>query len=301
VSRRLVRARVVGVVVALSLAVACSDDSRSPEGFASSPTTSVPAATSSAPGATGGPVTDGPLSAAPTGGSTGATSTGGPTLAPVTPGPTVTNAPGTGAPAPAAGATPVGRYPATQDGSEQFASTGGTPTTRRYPSTTELRVSGSGARRVAEIAYSPDRDDTLTLAYTSGRIDLVSARGRVRVGTYEQTRDLRPTPAIVVLPASARAGQTFTGRFSGESTGRYDGRVLRRERLTVDGRPVDTVVVDLTITLESGPAVGTIRTTTWWEPTRSLPVKQTTETELRDALATYTQRVTVTLTSTTPR
>ena len=216
--------------------------------------------------------------------------------------PTYSSSPGSGPAAPPAGAPATGRYPISVDGEESFGATGAEQTTRKYPksSTLEVRRGESPAHRVFDIAYSPDRRDTLTLRFGTGGVALVNANSYVRVGSYQASRDFTPLPSQILLPARAQVGQAFSGSFSGQAEGYYSGRVVRRERLVVGGTGVDTLVVDMTTTFSSGEVTGTIRTVIWWDVAGSRPVRETLDANLHDALTSYRQRVTLGLSRLAP-
>ncbi len=282
------RAR-VGALAALCVLAACSGG----DPAATDPTPSASPSGKSTPSGTS--IFASPRTPAPTSAAASATS-------PSAVRPTYSSSPGSGPAAPPASAPATGRFPITVDGEESFGATGAEQTTRTYPrsSTMEVRRGESSAHRVFDIAYSPDRRDTLTLRFGTGGIALVNANSYVRVGSYQQSRDFTPLPSQILLPARAKVGQAFSGSFSGQAEGYYSGRVVRRERLVVGGAGVDTLVVDMTTTFSSGEVTGTIRTVIWWDVAGSRPVRETLDARLHDALTSYRQQVTLGLSRLTP-
>jgi hypothetical protein len=182
------------------------------------------------------------------------------------------------------------------DGSESFGPTGGEASSRKYPaeSTLEVKAGSTAQRRTVVVRYSPERDDTVTGDFSGGAVRLLRSVARVAVGAYEQKTEFAPTPPIVLLPTDPAVAKTFSGRFDGERSGSYSGKVLRRERVVVGTVPVDAVVVEERVTF-SGDVAGTVKTVTWWDPARRLPVKQKTDMTVTASGATYEQHVTVTM------
>lgn len=204
-------------------------------------------------------------------------------------------------PAPANAAPEHGRYPVTIQGSERFGPRGGQQVTRVYPpsSYVDYRAGGSAARRVLVVHFSAERDDTVTIDLSGAAVRLVRADARFAYAGFDQTTTFAPSPPVTLLPAGARVGQRFSGRYDGTARGTYTGRVLRRETLRIGGAAVQTLVVEWSTTF-SGAASGSLRSTTWWDAARRLPVKQRTVTDGGDAFNTYHQDATVTLRRLTP-
>ena len=89
------------------------------------------------------------------------------------------------------------------------------------------------------------------------------------------TKEFRPATAVLLVPDPAVVGRSWS--WSATST---DGRtrvsatneLLRKERLTIGGAPVDTVVLQTHLVL-SGDVDYDAQITLWWAPAHRLPVK----------------------------
>jgi hypothetical protein len=179
------------------------------------------------------------------------------------------------------------------DGWESFGTT-----TRTYPASSTFTVSGRGLTRTVVVAYSRDRDDTDVVAFSNGAVLLRRSSARLHVLAYTAGTELAPSPPIPLLPGRAQVGQRFSGSFAGNTHGTYAGSVERRERLTVDGVAVDTVVTE-TIRY-SGQASGTTETRTWWDVDRLLPLRQRVDSVATTSGGSYEQHVTIALQRLTP-
>lgn len=288
----------LGLVLSVA---ACSGGGGEPRSAGTPPVTTAPpsASATATAGATapGTPVTPGATTSA---GTTATPFASGESAAP--------GAAGGGTPAPGSTGRPgaprvaaEGTYPVAVAGSESFGPTGGEQSSRKYPATSTLEITAgeTAQERTIVVRYSPERDDTITADVSRGAVRLVRSVARVAVGMYEQSTAFAPTPPIVLLPSTPTVGEKFGGRFSGEQSGSYSGKVLRRERIVVGGERVDALVVEERVTF-SGDADGTITTVTWWDPVLRLPLKQKRDMTVTTSGATYEQHVTVTMTRREP-
>lgn len=212
------------------------------------PATSAPSAAASAP-----------ASAAPTGATT----------APA--------GPATPSGSPAATLAAPGTYDITVDGSESFAGT-----TRTYPAASTLTVSGSGDARSMTVRFSKDRDDTYAVGIAGRSVRLRRSDSRVRLLGYERDTVLVPDPPILLFPAGAEPGRTFSGSYAGAIHGTYTGRVE------------DDGSVTVTVTFH-GDAEGSTTTRTWWDAAHLRVLKQRLDTDVTSGGQHYAQHVTWTL------
>jgi hypothetical protein len=152
---------------------------------------------------------------------------------------------------------------------------------------TDRETTGASERLPAQAAYvvAPTAAG-YTATLRIGRRHLEASRFRVDTdGAWEvsrrteigraaaaqpQTR-LRPSPLHIPQVLTVGASWPFDYRLRG-SRERGSGRVLRTERVTVAGRPVDVSVIILRTTMTEA-APGSRREVIWWDSSRSLPVR----------------------------
>ncbi len=90
-------------------------------------------------------------------------------------------------------------------------------------------------------------------------------------------------PATLALPAALRVGQRWTQRFHvGKLPVRSDNRVLRRERVSIAGRSVQTFVV-ASDSVTGGAHPGSERDVAWHAPGLGLDLRQTISRRIRGA------------------
>ena len=130
-----------------------------------------------------------------------------------------------------------------------------------FPDVTTLvvdRAQGSRQRLVRDL-----RDPTgnglsseFTLDYRSEGVFLLSLRLTVVFAGITETRELRPAAPVLILPTGARPGAHAEADLGGAIPARLVVDVVGEERVTVAGRPVDTLVVRTTVTLGPGDVTG---------------------------------------------
>jgi hypothetical protein len=138
------------------------------------------------------------------------------------------------------------------------------PTGTRQHSTRNLRdAAGNGPVLEFLLDYRPDGIFAEDLKLTVG------ASGMTNV------QDLRPTSPALFLPTGAGPGTRQEFDVSGDgSTAHLSVTVERRERVTIAGQGVDTLVVHLVATLPPGDVTGTVNMTAWFAPSVRLWVKE---------------------------
>jgi hypothetical protein len=146
---------------------------------------------------------------------------------------------------------------------------------RALPATAYLVVTRRGATLQLELELSAEHREAV-------RYDV---RPGGRYETWQDTfisfagvaqEDSHPTrPATLALPADLRVGRTWTQRFHVESLPvTSTNRILRSERVTVNGRALDAVVV-ASDSITGGAHPGTERDVTWHAPALGLDVRET--------------------------
>lgn len=143
---------------------------------------------------------------------------------------------------------------------------------------------GSDQRYVT--TYPGGEANELVVRARSGAIDLLMLKTTTPLFG---TKEFRPSPPVLFAPDPAKVGATWSWRMTSIDGGRtLDGafRVVRTERVTVGGEPVDTVVVEGTVNI-SGDITGTLHQTSWASPRYRLVVRA--DERLESAFAQYTQ------------
>jgi hypothetical protein len=120
----------------------------------------------------------------------------------------------------------------------------------------------------------------LSLDYRAAGVFLEGLRLTTSVSGFSNVQDLRPTSPTLLLPTGAGPGTRQELDLAGTaSTARLVLEVQGRERLTIAGRAVDTLVVHLVATLPPGEITGTLDLTAWLAPSVGPWVKERSVTD----------------------
>lgn len=195
--------------------------------------------------------------------------------------------------APAAG--PRALAPATP-GRYRFDTAGATTafgTTTPFPSVTTLVVdppsgtsqhvtrnlrdaAGNGVQTEFTLDYRPDGVYVVALRVTSG------------FSGFTDVRDLRPASPVLLLATGAGPGAHREADLTGTSSAKLVIDVLRKERVTVAGQGVDTLVLRAVVTLAPGDVTGRQELTVNIDPGSRLWVKERSVTDASAAGGLFT-------------
>ena len=195
---------------------------------------------------------------------------------------------------PAGGPAPgVYRYRAT--GSERGGA-GPLSISRDTPGAARLVVTSSGSGWEAELSYSRQHIEGARYELRDGAIRVTSRRTKVTFAGFGQDERRTVDPPSVFLPAGARPGTQWTEAFhTGDVSVSTQNRVLRTEQVAVDGKGLDTLVVESRSTT-SGVHPGTRTEILWWAPALGLPVRWDVNMDIGGVFA-FRSRISVALVS----
>jgi hypothetical protein len=195
---------------------------------------------------------------------------------------------------PAGGPAPgVYRYRAT--GSERGGA-GPLSISRDTPAEARLVVTSSGSGWEAELSYSRQHIEGARYELRDGAIRVTSRRTKVTFAGFGQDDRRTVDPPSVFLPAGAAPGTQWTEVFhTGDISVSTRNRVLRTEHVTVDGKGLDTLVVESRSTT-NGVHPGTRTETLWWAPALGLPVRWDVDMDIGGVFA-FRSRISVALLS----
>ena len=230
----------------LVLLVACGDGGASPEAVRESAGQAAVETTTS----TVAPVTT--TAAAGAGGRT-TTTTAGARTATTRAGAATTTPPA--GPKPLTPATP-GTYRFDTAGATTFAGTN-VP----FPAVTTLVVdapagSRQGSTRNLRDPAGNGLSTEFTLDYRAEGVFLVGLRLTVGFSGVTDVRELRPASPVLLLATGDRPGAHREADLAGTSAARLVIDVVREERVTIAGQPVDTLVMRAAVTLAPGDVTG---------------------------------------------
>jgi hypothetical protein len=119
------------------------------------------------------------------------------------------------------------------------------PSGTRQRSTRNLRdPAGNGVQSEFNLDYRPEG------------VFLVSLRLTVGFSGVTDARELRPASPVLLLATGAGPGAHREADLTGTSAAKLVIDVLREERVTIAGQPVDTLVMRATVTLAPGDVTG---------------------------------------------
>jgi hypothetical protein len=130
-----------------------------------------------------------------------------------------------------------------------------------------------------ELALSSDSSETQRFELRAAGRYLVRQGTRIGIAGVARDETFDATPPPLDLPADLAPGRHFAARFHlGRLDVASDARVLRRERLTIGGEPVECLVIERRTTT-TGAVSGSERALRWYAP--SLGVDARIELERR--------------------
>lgn len=137
----------------------------------------------------------------------------------------------------------------------------------------------------------------MVLDYRTEGVFLEQLRLSTTVSGFTNVRDLRPVSPARFVPNDAAPGARHEFDLSGTGgTAHLVVEFVRRERLTIGGRGVDTLVMHLVATLPPGEVTGTLDVTAWLAPSVRFWVKESSSTEaLAGGLVRFQSRYDATL------
>ncbi len=198
---------------------------------------------------------------------------------------------------PAGGPAPgVYRYRAT--GIER-GGTGPLVISRDLPAEARLVITPRDAGWEAELSYSRQHVEAARYMLREGDIRVTWRRTKVTFAGFGRDDRRTVEPASLFLPARPSPGTRWTERYrTGDISVRAQNRILRFERLPVDGKTVEVLVIDSRSTT-SGAHPGTRLETLWWSPALGLPVRWDVDMDIGGVFA-FQARTTVQLVSAVP-
>ena len=225
--------------------------------------------------------------------------------------PALTDAGTAGSPSPGPRPAPglvlphVGRYGLRVEGSERVDFGPVSFCSQDLPSETSLVVSkaaGEGPTSFDfDVPYFPDstgkHDERHVYRYTPAGVYLDYEIATVTCQGVRQSSDTSYSPPQLRVRLPLATGTSWTNE-GGDADREEKGtsRVVRTEVLAVAGQQVLTYVIQTTITI-SGSESGGRTQTWWWSPAWAVPVKWSEHIEGRRSGASYSEDVTVTVTS----
>lgn len=171
---------------------------------------------------------------------------------------TTTAARATASPAGARALTPAA------PGTYRFDTSGGTTfagTTVPFPAVTTLVVdvpSGSRQRVTRNLrdAAGNGLSSEFTLDYRPEGVFLVSLKLTTGFSGVTDARDLRPASPVLLLATGAKPGTHVEADLGGTPPARLVVDVVGDEQVTIAGKPVDTLVMRVAVTLPPGDVTG---------------------------------------------
>jgi hypothetical protein len=125
------------------------------------------------------------------------------------------------------------------------------------------------------------------LEFRSDGVYLDRVKTTTAFGPYSNVLDLRPKQPVLVGKPGAGPGSHVEFTMTGSNTTAHVTLdVIRKERLTIGGRPVDTLLVR-THTTFSGDLQGESTDDTWYTPDRLLPVKEHVVTDAKTSAGSF--------------
>lgn len=151
----------------------------------------------------------------------------------------------------------------------------------------------------AELSYSRQHIEGARYALRDGAIRITWRRTKVTFAGFGRDDRRDAEPPSLFMPADVAPGRSWTDRYrTGDISVVSENRVLRRERVTIDGVGVDTLVVESRSTT-TGAHPGTRTELLWWAPSLGIPARLEVDMDIGGVFA-FRARSRVDLVSTVP-
>jgi hypothetical protein len=148
---------------------------------------------------------------------------------------------------------------------------------------TAYRPQGVRQRSVRDLRDSNGNGGVIEtiLEFRDDGVYLDSLKITTTNGPISDVRELRPAKPVKVARTGAQVGDHVQFTMSGSNTeARVTIDIVRRQRLAVGSRSIDTVLVR-SVTRFSGELQGESTSDTWYDPRHLLPVKEHVVTDAR--------------------
>jgi hypothetical protein len=125
-------------------------------------------------------------------------------------------------------------------------------------------------------------------------------RNKVTFGPITSDSEIHFSPPMLVGPARPRVGQTWEGRWSGDTYGSYRGRTFERRHLNIGGTRVEVFGVHVHMRMD-GEIRGEVDARVWIAPDHGMTVRERFVQNVRSGAGSYYAEWSMTVQSLRPR
>lgn len=184
-----------------------------------------------------------------------------------------------------------GMYVSSQEGFEEFCTGPASCDRSQLPPEHRRRVrykqkSSRIVTVIEETSISDARSSETTSTYTPQAVRIVRLIMRFTYQDVSFREEFRPHPAIEALRLSMRQGMRWSGRWDASTSGKYNVRIGRREKIRVAGKNVTAFPIT-SETQFHGDFEGNQTTTNWIDPKSLVVVASRGSLEARNSLGVY--------------
>lgn len=159
--------------------------------------------------------------------------------------------------------------------------------TRQLPKRSHRVINHAGDDRwVEHHIFSEQKEQWFHLGGSQEGVYSTAVRNRVEIGPVEADETVTFDPVMFVSRFPFKVGQTWQGRWEGDTSGSYTGKTLDHGTLVIDGEKVEVWVTEVKMEMH-GDVEGTATTRSWVAPDYSLVVKQYQETRIASGPGDY--------------
>ena len=170
---------------------------------------------------------------------------------------------------------------------------------RGLPAEARLVVTAHDGGWQAEVSYSRQHIEGARYVLRDGAIRVTWRRTKVTFAGFGRDDRRSVTPPSVFLPVRPEVGANWVEEYrTGDISVRAESRILRRERMTVAGERLETLVLESRSTT-SGAHPGIRTETLWWSPALGLPVRWNVDMDIGGVFA-FKARSSLVLRATAP-
>jgi hypothetical protein len=192
----------------------------------------------------------------------------------------------------------AGSYSFVQGGWEELCQTSNCDRSDLPPSqTVDISYDKKTATRAVFLSRtegSGSRSQTITYDVRSDEASITKLESTFSSGAFSFTAEIVPAPAVRAAEFPLTVGDSWSGRWEDRSDnidGTYRFDVVRRDRMSIDGKPEEVAVVDTRMVL-SGDYSGTNEMRLWIVPDEFTILASKGSTEIESQYGTYRSRFT---------
>ena len=171
---------------------------------------------------------------------------------------------------------------------------------RNFPEETQRIITLEDNGWMNHHYFSDNREIWTNFVVVDEGAAIARQRNKVTFGPVTNDSTIDMDPPILVGPRDLKVGQTWSGRWSGKTSGVYQGETFEKVQLNIGGETVEAWGIHVHTEMR-GEVEGEVDATVWLAPKYALTVKEHYKQRVKVDVGDYRAEWTMTLKSLEPR